>query len=103
MFYAADNVYSTPTSVGFANTWQVLAFQDRATRDAWVRNDEGLAARAIKRNEIRKYLHEVPKPLTGQMYALVAPTIDEGNPDGLIGYIQVADRGEFGFIEPLNK
>ncbi len=105
MFYAADNQYSTPTSVGFSNTWSVLAFESKTARDAWVKMDDGLAARAIKRTEIAKYLDREPKPFTGECYALTRPywTEDDCTPSGLIGYISVAHRDDPDFVEPLNK
>lgn len=36
MFFAKFNSYGSATDVGFANTWQVASFPNRAARDAWV-------------------------------------------------------------------
>ncbi len=36
MYYAKYNLYGSDTSVGFADTWQVVSFDARAARDAWV-------------------------------------------------------------------
>lgn len=36
MFYAQCNIYGSSTDMGFANTWQVVSFDTRAARDAWV-------------------------------------------------------------------
>jgi hypothetical protein len=36
VYYAKYNLYGSDTSVGFADTWQVVSFDARAARDAWV-------------------------------------------------------------------
>ena len=36
MHYAKYSLYGSDTSVGFAGTWQVVSFDSRAARDAWV-------------------------------------------------------------------
>jgi len=55
MFYLAKNYYSTPTSIGFANTWYVVGFPTRAARDAHVLKCPNLATQAIKANDLRKF------------------------------------------------
>lgn len=55
MFYAAGNNYANETSVGFCNTWYVIGFATRQTRDAYVQRASDLATRAIKHDEMRKY------------------------------------------------
>lgn len=55
MYYAAVNSYANETSVGFANTWSVIGFATRATRDAYVEIATDMATRAISAAEMRKY------------------------------------------------
>ena len=55
MFYIVKNSYSTPTSIGFSNTWYVVGFPSRAARDAHVFECPNLATKAIRASEIRKY------------------------------------------------
>jgi len=54
-YYAADNYYGSETSVGFANTWYVLAFRSKKERDDYVSASHNLSARAIKSSEVKKY------------------------------------------------
>lgn len=104
MFYAADNHYSTDTDIGFANTWFVLAFDTKEHRDAWVREANGQAARAITRKQIPKYLSDTPKPFTKECYALMNGFIDDDRiPEGFLGYIDVSYPDNEGFIESLSK
>lgn len=55
MFYAADNHYGSQTDLGFANTWYVVAFLTKASRDAYVEASDRLSTRAIKAREVKKY------------------------------------------------
>lgn len=55
MFYAAKNYYSSPTSVGFANTWYVVGFADRAARDAHVADCFDMATQPIKATQISQF------------------------------------------------
>ena len=55
MFYIVKNSYSTPTSIGFSNTWYVVGFPSRAARHAHVFECPNLATKAIRASEIRKY------------------------------------------------
>lgn len=55
MYYAAINSYATETSVGFANTWGVVRFADRASRDEYVEEATDLATKAILAKEVKNY------------------------------------------------
>ena len=55
MFYIAKNNYSTPTSIGFSNSWYVVGFPSRAARHAHVFECPNLATKVIAASEIRKY------------------------------------------------
>lgn len=55
MHYAAINDYATPTNSGFANTWSVVGFELKTTRDAFVKRAEDCATKSIKHAEIRYY------------------------------------------------
>lgn len=87
-FYAANNDYGTETSIGFSNTWAVLAFGTRQARDHYVAQSNSLAARAIKRKEVTRYINRTPAPFSGEHYALIMP-IHEDIP-GFLGTIEVA-------------
>ena len=71
-YYAATNDYADESSVGFANTWTVLAFANKRDRDRWVAAQTDLASRAIRKNDVKKYL-DAPPPFSG-----LARVIDHG-------------------------
>lgn len=54
-YYVAENYYSTETSVGFANTWYVVAYQNKKDRDNRVKTSPYLATKAIKAADINMY------------------------------------------------
>ncbi len=54
-YYAADNRYGNETSVGFANTWYVIAFPSKDKRDAFVKKSWRVSTRAIRASEVRRY------------------------------------------------
>lgn len=79
MYYAANNHYGSPTDVGFANTWYVLAFETKAERDAYVENSTSRAARAIYRHEVTSYAtnwhmtrneYIKPRPFSGEYWGI---------------------------------
>lgn len=83
-YYAANNQYATEWSIGFANTWMVYVFADMASRDKYVNDSSSMAARAIKRSEIGKYIDR-PKPFSGKCWQIA---VDPCNPTpGLIGQV----------------
>jgi hypothetical protein len=107
MFYAADNHYGSDTSTGFANTWYVLAFADKNSRNEYVDHRPNLSARAIKRPHIGKFLPKRPRPFTGERYAITRPLwlADDALllPEGFVGYVDVSTPDDPEFVEPLNK
>jgi len=72
MFYAAINTYGSESSTGFANTWNVLAFHDKQSRDAFVNATNRQDIRAITRKDIPRYV-EQPKPFSGHRRVLLPP------------------------------
>lgn len=102
MFYAAHNHYSTPTSIGFSNTWLVLAFDTKANRNAWVDGNDGKAARAITRKDIPKFVSREPKLFTSERYALWSLGYYDNIP-GCLGSIDVCAPYDAGYIQPLNS
>ena len=68
-YYAADNLYSSETSVGFANTWFVIAFSSKKSRDQFVMERKGVAIRPIKRSEISRYTDHI-KHFSGMRKAI---------------------------------
>ena len=55
MFYAATNSYATVTSIGFANTWNVIGFESKTMRDTFVNKATDIATRVCKVAEFAKY------------------------------------------------
>ncbi len=47
MYYAEDDTYGSPTSWGFVNSKYVLAFGNKAERDAYVEDSLNLTCRVI--------------------------------------------------------
>ncbi len=55
MFYAAKNTHATETSIGFANTWYVIGFATKESRDQHIKNATDRATQAINADELKKY------------------------------------------------
>lgn len=96
MFYAAINSYSSETSIGFTNTWEVLAFESKVDRDNYVANSNDLATRSIYRHEIGRYIDR-PKPFTGEFWGVDTFNVEchpdyEEPPKGLIGEVGIQDK-----------
>ena len=94
MYYAANNSFGSETSIGFANTWDVLAFDTKANRDDYVENGN-LSTRAIKRNQVTGYIYHSPEPFTTQHYALVnhyefCPDYMTA-PKGYVGHVEISN------------
>jgi len=100
-YYAAVNQYGSPTSLGFANTWDVLVFNGRLARDAYVDAADDLATRAIARVEVIAYVMNTdsngnstqPKPFTNEYWGIVEdiPSYINPRPQSCIGSIAVCD------------
>lgn len=99
MYYAADNLYGSDTSVGFVNTWRVLAFTDKESRDAFVEQGD-MSTRAIKRRDISRYIDNV-KPFSGQAVCLDTYANSTLDIDGLIGMICVTCPDSYQGIKKL--
>lgn len=106
-YYAAKNMYGSPTSIGFAN-WEVYVFDDKHSRDQFVLNGD-MSTRAIRRNEVTSYAGfggRGPKPFSGEHWCIDdSDTYLETSPEGLIGKIQVSEPGWAGYDrrERFNK
>jgi hypothetical protein len=88
-YYAANNAYASPISVGGANTWYALAFISKKARDEYVDNANSLAARAIKRSEVTRYAGGFcrdPKPFSGEFWCICEHSL-QGEPEGCIGEV----------------
>lgn len=94
MKFAANNTYATETSFGFANTWYVLAFRDKESRDAYVEKAKGIAVKAITRKEIPFYV-DAPKPFSGAKRAV---GIAASEWPGLIGEVCVCFPGDANYL-----
>ena len=95
MYFAAENSYGSPSSTGFSNTWEVLAFDSKLNRDNWVDSRKTLSARAIARKDIHKYV-DAPRPFSGEFRGI----LDEfpynfDPPEGFIGTVDVLDNNYF--------
>jgi len=92
-FYAAKNVYGSESSIGFANTWSVLVFNDKLSRDNFVDDAGGdnISIRRITRAQIKDYI-DAPKPFTGQRRAIDTHAAEGGAP--FFGAIELMYPGE---------
>lgn len=99
MKFAANNTYSTESSLGFSNTWYVLAFENAVYRDAYINNSSDLAARAITKKEISQYVDR-PKPFSGARRAVFATFPNKPIP-GLIGEVCVGFTEHMFFLRDL--
>ena len=93
MFYAATNSYASSVSMGFDNTWSVLAFNSKKSRDAFVDNASDMATKAIKRDRATYYATNycvssnktnAPRPFSGEHWAIMDLNV---NYDGVEGYV----------------
>ena len=88
---------------GFANTWEVAAFDSRANRDAFVekhdgetnRNNNRTDCRAIKKSEIKDFVDR-PKPFTGRYRAI--DTVGREAWDNEVGDYVLTDPGLIGYV-----
>lgn len=94
MYYAANNQYATDTSVGFGNTWYVLAFVDKKSRDQYVKDAKGLAVCAINRKDIPGYI-KAPKPFSGLKRAITSVC---SNHVGLIGEVSRCTTNDANYV-----
>lgn len=85
MYYARTN------PMGFANTNDVLAFETRRDRDAFV--DENPAV-AIKRNEVTQNRSIEPRPFSGEYWGIVDDMLVDA-PSGYVGNVRVVDATVF--------
>lgn len=97
MKFAANNTYSNETSTGFANTWYVLAFEDAASRDAYVANAKGLAVKAMAKTDISRYV-PAPKPFSGAKRAIGLAAVEI---PGLIGEVCICYPNDANYIRDL--
>lgn len=100
-YYAATNSHSTSSSMGFANTWNVMVFSSKSSRDDYVDNSHDLATRAIRRDEVTKYASNLdlssgrkvkPDTFSGQYWGIVdCDYISDDDIDGYMGHVIVCD------------
>ncbi len=93
-YYAAVNSYASDVSHGFGNTWYVMVFNSKESRDNYVEDQEDLCTCAIKRNEViyyakRNYDYSTPKPFSGESW-VIDMDYDDEVVKGHIGDITVA-------------
>ncbi len=89
--YAAENLYGTSTSHGFANTWYVVVFDSAAKRDAYVEGRDTITAKAISRRQVTSYVDATPKCFSTQHYAIIN---EQSYSEEAIGVVGVAYSGE---------
>lgn len=95
-YYAIENMYGSETSHGFSNTWQILVFKTKNSRDKYVENSTDITTSKIKKSELSGYTQYV-KPFSGN-YLGIEPA-PEKEIDGFIGYVVVANQ----YDEPLDS
>jgi len=101
MYYAATNSYATETSVGFYNTWGVMAFETKKERDQFVKDATDLATKAITRREVPGYINPTPKPFSGEAY-IIAKSFAEAFTDDEVLVVTVGCSNDVGYIRHLN-
>ena len=97
MKFAANNSYSTETCDGFYNTWFVLAFEDKKSRDEYVAHAKGMAVRPITKADIRFYV-KAPKPFSGERRAIGMAASEW---PGLIGVVCVGTPHDANYLREL--
>lgn len=106
-YFAAINKYN------FANTWDVLAFDSKASRDKYVSDsdqrwvDNNLwDCRAIKKGEVTSYASNYncttneyykPKAFSTERWEIYNPFYNIKFHEGFLGYVEVG----YGYNEPL--
>ena len=97
MRFAANNHYATDTNTGFANTWYVVAFADKQSRDEYVSKAQGMAVKAITKAEISHYV-PAPKHFSGAKRA-----IGKAFPEwpGMIGEVYVCHPNDANYLRDL--
>ena len=94
-FFAALNHYGDKSSVGFANTWEVFAFDSRQARDRFVAESgkTNISAKEIRRVEAVSFasnsLHK-PRPFSSEFWG-VRPLDSDLNNDieGCLGTLKI--------------
>lgn len=98
-FYAAEN------AKGFANTWDVLVFDSKKTRDEYVAENDGydhhtqkvIDCRAIKKSQVTEfaanYNYSKPRPFTGECWMIQDHLRDGASIPGYIGDVVVGIPG----------
>lgn len=69
-WYAAQNSYASECSSGFGNTWHVIVFDSKKARDNFVDSDYRVNTHSITKKEVTSYIHNSPKPFSGQAYVI---------------------------------
>ena len=85
-FYAATNAYSTESSIGFTNTWNVYAFKTKSLRDGYVADASDLSTRSIPKSAIGDYI-EAAKPFSGLRRAI--DDCEGMSPDNAFGSVEL--------------
>ena len=95
-YYAIVNLYGSETSHGFSNTWQILVFKTKNSRDKYVEKSPNITTSKIKKSELSGYTPYV-KPFSGD-YLGIEPA-PEKEINGFIGYVVVANQ----YSQPLES
>lgn len=98
-YYAAINAYGSEINHGFVNTWDVLAFNSKESRDAFIEGSSNITAEAIAKRNVTKrlaYSDRPPRPFSGERWVIAdGDNMDEdppSRPEGCIGHV-IVDRG----------
>lgn len=102
MFYAAINRYATEYSVGFFNTWGVIAFESKSHRDDFVKSATDLATRAITKKEVPSFITRKPRPFSRECYVIVDESFDLYKIAGYVGTVVVGDMWSPYYVCRLN-
>jgi len=86
-YYATRNTYASKSSRGFSNTWFVLAFADRKSRDDYVEaaSARDISVYAIPLRVVTSYINEAPRKFTDDHYCIDPRCNEAESIDGCLG------------------
>ena len=101
-YYAIENQKGSSTSHGFSNTWSVLVFNSKASRDKFVSESINITVKAIEKKDVTRYAANwsltynkanKPEPFTSEYWGIV--DYSERDIPGFVGYVEVCSPDNF--------
>ena len=110
-YYSRESAHGSLTSHGFANDTIVRVFNNKESRDDYIRDCENISCSAITRSSVTKEAtnwslsfncDNAPTPFSGEYWGIVQDDYDY-IPDGQIGIIQCCDSNSCNVVERFYK